>query len=217
MKLSHAAQDAVLVLDTALVALGINSLAKIGARRQRPCFHYGLQNESEVGLLSQAGQAHEEFLSFFSGDATIAFVTYSAGVCLAHLRGRSYASSSHPLAVKGVSPLAVVGGFFAWLGALLRVVAFMHWMTDVLMGVLVGSICGCLPLLLFSSTAGGSGGGDEQAHENLSHVLAPDGNPIANGPDSCTGIGEGELASNPSSWKDMSAKQPERVSVCDLK
>ena len=61
----------------------------------------------------------------------------------------------------------------AWLGALLRVTAFMHWMTDALLGVLVGSLCGyCLPLLLFKEEEGGGakGGGlttDDQDYMRL--------------------------------------------------
>jgi membrane-associated phospholipid phosphatase len=53
-----------------------------------------------------------------------------------------------------LSPLGFAGGLVAGLGGLLRVVAYMHWATDVLMGAMFGTLCGyCLPALLFDKRA----------------------------------------------------------------
>ena len=52
-------QDLTLLFACVLIALAFNSLAKVGARRQRPCFYYGRQNETEA-----AGHPGEEWLSF---------------------------------------------------------------------------------------------------------------------------------------------------------
>jgi membrane-associated phospholipid phosphatase len=149
-RFSHALQDSVVIVSSALTALGITTASKSGVKRQRPCFHYGKQGETEA-----ANFPNEEWLSFFSGDATIAFVAFTSGLNLAKLRGRSYASAAHTSAVAifkywKFSRMALAGGVFASLGALLRIVGYMHWTTDVLTGVLVGSACGWAgPLLLF--------------------------------------------------------------------
>ena len=46
--------------------------------------------------------------------------------------------------------MSFIAGFFASLGAFLRIVGFMHWTTDVLTGVFVGSMCGTgLPMIVF--------------------------------------------------------------------
>jgi membrane-associated phospholipid phosphatase len=143
----HAGQDCLIILSCLLFALGLNSFAKIGAKRQRPCFEYNLQNITEASL-----GRNEQYLSFFSGDATAAFVTYTSGIYLATLRNRPYVRV-HWQCCRGYVSIPVVSffaGFFASLGAFLRIVAFMHWTTDVLTGVFVGSMCGFgLPMLVF--------------------------------------------------------------------
>ena len=53
--------------------------------------------------------------------------------------------------------MAAAGGVIASLGALLRVIGYMHWTTDAVTGSLFGSFCGIsLPLLLFRKNVGGS-------------------------------------------------------------
>jgi membrane-associated phospholipid phosphatase len=148
---AHAAQDFLIFISLVGFAIGLDSAAKIGAKRQRPCFHYGRQSETEAWNMP-----NEEFVSFFSGDATLGFVAVAAGLSMAKLRRRRYASVDHPWALKvkgavAVSPMTLVGAVGASLGALLRVAGYMHWMTDVLVGSLVGSVCGYSlpPLLLF--------------------------------------------------------------------
>ena len=143
----HAGQDSLIILSCLLFALGLNSFAKIGFKRQRPCYEYNLQNITEAGL-----GFNEQYLSFFSGDATIAFVTFTAGICLAQLRNRSYVRIYFQCCRDYISiPLmSFIAGFFASLGAFLRIVGFMHWTTDVLTGVFVGSMCGTgLPMIVF--------------------------------------------------------------------
>jgi membrane-associated phospholipid phosphatase len=141
----HAAHDVLIILGASLATLGLNSLVKGKANRQRPCFHYG-----EASLTEAAEDPEEEWVSFFSGAATIAFVCFATGLCLAKLRNRSYSSGTHRYAFRGVSPMAYFGALFASLGAVLRVVGYMHWMSDVLVGAFVGFIFGYfLPPLLF--------------------------------------------------------------------
>ena len=142
----QAGQDFLVVLSCLLFALGLNSFAKLGAKRQRPCFEYNLQNITEAGL-----GWNEQYMSFLSGDATAAWVTCTAGICLAKLRDRAYVRAHWQYRGHVSIPLMpFFACLFAFLGAFLRVVAFMHWTTDVLTGVFVGSLCGYgLPMLVF--------------------------------------------------------------------
>jgi hypothetical protein len=152
--IAHAGQDTIIIIGAALTSLGINNVVKTRSWRPRPCFYYGDEDATEA-----ADAPEEEFLSFFSGASTFAFVTYHTGLTLAKIRRRTYASNAHDcscicaVSVGGLSPMAFYGGLFAVLGSLLRVVAYMHWFSDVLVGALFGSLLGCgLPLLLFADS-----------------------------------------------------------------
>ena len=101
---------------------------------RRPCFHYGRQSETEA-----AEHPGQQWVSFYSGDATVAAASYGVGVGLAILRRRP-----HTRVYKWV------GGAVAAVGSLLRVVAYMHWATDVLVGVAVGFALGFGPPLLLA-------------------------------------------------------------------
>lgn len=90
----HAAQDVGITVAVALISLGINTVFKCVVRRQRPCFDDGMQSETEA-----AAHPNEQYVSFFSGDTTVAFVTFTVGLRLAQLRGRAYASRDAPTAI----------------------------------------------------------------------------------------------------------------------
>ena len=137
-------QDLVILLACVLGAIGLNAFAKTAARRQRPCFHYGRQNETEA-----EGHPKEQWVSFYSGDATFAAASYGAGLALAVVRRRN-----------DIRALAWLGGAVALTGSLLRVVAFMHWMTDVLVGDVAGFLLGFGPPLLLFWNMRGRGKGE---------------------------------------------------------
>ena len=150
---AHAGQDFLILLSSILLSLALCEIVKNTFLRQRPCFYYHDQAQTEVGT----GHLNEEYKSFFSGDATAAFVSFTSGLTLAKLRGRAYAKTSQTFCKGCVSPMAAAGGVIASLGALLRVVGYMHWTTDAVTGSLFGSFCGIsLPLLLFRKNGGGS-------------------------------------------------------------
>lgn len=133
------ASDMAVYTGTQLVTVGLNSIAKCRARRQRPCFHFGRQNETELGL-APALMEHEQFVSFYSGDSALAFSLYSAALALIIARGwRTHALQ-----------LSKVGAVLASIGVFGRVVGFMHWFTDAMTGATAGLIVGFgLPTLLF--------------------------------------------------------------------
>ena len=126
-------QQVCIIVSSLLLSIGLNSLAKFGARRQRPCFHYHRQSQSEAW-----NSPGEQFVSFYSGDATIGAVTVTTALVLLAMQGYS---------VRG--PVAAWGVAIALCGGLLRVVADMHWMTDALLGSFSGLVCGvALPMLV---------------------------------------------------------------------
>jgi hypothetical protein len=131
------APDLAIYSGTQLVSFGLNSMSKKFSRRQRPCYHFGRQNETEAVILR--GQ---EWVSFYSGDTSCGFSLYAAALALVAARGwRTQART-----------LSKVGGAVASIGSFLRIVGFMHWFTDVLVGVIFGVAVGFwLPTLLFSA------------------------------------------------------------------
>jgi len=134
---TYAIQDSVIVLDAFFVATGANSIAKITARRQRPAFTYGREDETEA-----ANHPDEEFLSFYSGDTTWAFSIAASASTLAFLRRYEHAEW-----------IAVGTGVLALTGSVLRISADMHWATDVLAGAAAGTAIGIgIPVLLHSRT-----------------------------------------------------------------
>ena len=129
----YALRDSVIMVNAFVIATGFNSLAKVGASRQRPAFHYGREADTEA-----AGHPREEFLSFYSGDTTWAFTLASSASTLAFLRGYSSARW-----------IALGSGVLALTGGVLRMSADMHWATDVLVGAVTGTAVGVgLPLLV---------------------------------------------------------------------
>lgn len=123
---SHAAQDAVIVLNAVLLTVAFTDFAKKVASRQRPAFHFG------VGATTEAANVPvERFLSFFSGDTAIAFALIAASATVLRLRGHDVASR-----------VATAGGVVAMAAGVLRVAADMHWASDVLTGAAVGTLVG---------------------------------------------------------------------------
>ncbi len=143
-----AVQDCLILLAIFLINIAITDFAKYTAKRERPCFYYNRQSETEA-----ANSPNQQFVSFFSGDTSIAWVFSVGGVTLSKLRNYAHSSSSHPWSVKGVSPMIIAAVACASMGSFLRIVGYMHWTTDVIAGTLCGCAIGCLPRWLFPSSA----------------------------------------------------------------
>ncbi|HOU89932.1 MAG TPA: phosphatase PAP2 family protein [Polyangiaceae bacterium] len=129
----QAAEDAVLLADTALIVTALTNSAKRLAARERPAFHSGQVAEMEYG--DSPRQANQ---SFFSGDTSLAFGVAAAGTTLAALRGDATAPY---LGVAGAALASGVG--------VARLAGDAHYATDVLAGALVGTALGVAwPLLV---------------------------------------------------------------------
>lgn len=130
-------QDLVIFGTAQLFTLGANNIAKDGFLRQRPCYYYGRSDETEAGAIET--YSSQEWKSFWSGDTSMAWSFIAAAVALLHLRGRK----------ADARRLALAGGALAAVGSLLRIIGFMHWLTDVLAGAVCGCLCGAsVPILL---------------------------------------------------------------------
>jgi membrane-associated phospholipid phosphatase len=129
----HSFENVAMVTESLLANLALTVALKRVVARRRPAFHYGRSRFGEFVV-----DPLEEFLSFPSGDTSIAFSVASSATTIAFLRG--YAEA----------PYVLAGGATLATGvALLRVAADVHWSTDVLAGAVLGTLVGMgVPLLL---------------------------------------------------------------------
>jgi membrane-associated phospholipid phosphatase len=127
--------DSLLVVEAASVALLLNQTVKLLVARQRPYAYYG----HDVGA-----SANETNLSFYGGHGSFAFSVAAATVTLASMRGYSGTA-----AVAGVGFAAAAGV------AYLRMAADQHYLSDVLVGAVVGGLVGwAIPRFLHSPEPG---------------------------------------------------------------
>ncbi|HEY6877476.1 MAG TPA: phosphatase PAP2 family protein [Polyangiales bacterium] len=122
------AHEDVLVLGEALVlTAGLTQLVKYTVARERPF----LRTQREHGLRATHGP--DDNLSFFSGHTSITFARAVGAGGIASMRGYPQAPWIWAIGV----PLAACTGY-------LRIAADRHYLTDVLVGALVGSAIGVL-------------------------------------------------------------------------
>lgn len=127
------AQDATIIVQTAVLASVFNQAVKFAVGRERPFVH--VLPEDQKGLTAHPSDNN---LSFYSGHTNLAFSMVVAAGTVAALRG--YDNQEWIWAV-GLPLAASVG--------LLRMGADKHYLTDVLTGAVLGSAFGvALPLLL---------------------------------------------------------------------
>lgn len=123
--------DSLLVTEAAAAALLVNQVVKLLVGRQRPYAYYG----NEVGYARS-----EDNLSFYSGHSSFAFSVVAATVTVASMRG--YAGTG------------IVAGVGFTLGACigyLRIAADQHYLTDNLVGALIGGLVGFAVPRIFHS------------------------------------------------------------------
>ena len=125
--------DFLLIIESLVVAQGLNQSIKFAAARGRP-YTVGASPE----LLAESTKATDANLSFFSGHSSFVFALVAGAANVAELRGYKYSWL-----------IWAVGLPLATATAVLRVAADKHWTSDVLLGSVVGLATGVLvPRLL---------------------------------------------------------------------
>lgn len=134
--LSGAPVDALVIAETTLIAATVNQLVKFAFARERPFVHY--LPRSPDGLRALTDSPSDDNLSFYSGHTNLAFALATSSGTVATLRGYSLA----PVVWASGLALATAVGY-------LRIAADKHYLSDVLTGVVVGSIIGVGAPLVF--------------------------------------------------------------------
>jgi membrane-associated phospholipid phosphatase len=124
-RLSELPADTLVVAESAVLAVGLDQIAKFSFARQRPDAH------ARATADPLTPHATGDNLSFFSGHATLAFALATSAGTVASMRGHRLA----PVMWACGLALATTGGY-------LRIAADRHYATDVLVGAAVGSAVG---------------------------------------------------------------------------
>jgi len=124
-------QDLLILSEVFVVNSGINGLFKYAVRRPRPFLY---DTDMDAFSLSDR-QDVDSGLSFYSGHSSSAFAMATAGSYLFTLR--------HPRS-KWVIPIWIFSEALAATTASMRVLAGKHFITDVLVGAVMGSAVGLL-------------------------------------------------------------------------
>jgi membrane-associated phospholipid phosphatase len=119
----RSAVDPLLVVESTMTAMLINQIVKFEVARERPDVHHG--------LVAHGGS--EDNVSFFSGHTTWSFASAVAAGSVASLRG-----------YRGAPAVWAGGLAFAAATGALRIGADRHWLSDVLVGAVIGSAAGAL-------------------------------------------------------------------------
>jgi membrane-associated phospholipid phosphatase len=134
--LRNVPEDALLIAEATMIAADVNQLTKLLVGRERPFVHALAPDQKAL-----TPQPSDNNLSFFSGHTTEAFALAAASGTIGTMRGYRWAPLAWP-----------VGGAVAAMTAYLRIAADKHWLTDVVIGAVVGAGIGfAVPYLLHST------------------------------------------------------------------
>ena len=138
--------DALLITEATVLAGDINQVAKFAFARERPFVHYLPRVPDAIRALTDSPS--DDNLSFFSGHTTLAFAVATSAGTINSLRNYRLA----PLVWGAGMTMAVTVAY-------LRIAADKHYMSDVMVGAVVGSIVGIgVPLLFHSATSASTSG-----------------------------------------------------------
>jgi membrane-associated phospholipid phosphatase len=132
-RLNEAPANALLMFEASLTAATFTQLVRLAVGRERPYVHQLTPDEKKKTYYPSDNNG-----SFFSGHANFAFALALSSGTIASLRGYRYA----PLVWATGLPIAVTSAY-------LRIAADHHYLTDVLVGSIVGTSVGFLVPFLF--------------------------------------------------------------------
>lgn len=122
--------DALIVVEAVAVSAAVNQIVKYAVVRERPYGRYRTPLEP--------APTADARLSFYSGHTSLGFALASAAGTVAHLRG-------YRLAPLAWAPGALLAAFTGYL----RIAADKHYLTDVLVGAVMGTAIGAVAPLVF--------------------------------------------------------------------
>jgi len=130
-------EDALLIVEAGVIAADVNQLTKMLVGRERPFVHALPPDEKP-----STARPSDNNVSFYSGHTTEAFALAAASGTVATMRGYRWA------------PLTwTTSGALAATTAYLRIGADKHWLSDVVVGLVVGVGIGFAVPYLFHSAA----------------------------------------------------------------
>ena len=154
-ELHYAPIDSLLIAEATIIAADLNQLVKFIFARERPFVHYLPHLPGGIQGLGDAPS--DANLSFYSGHTNLAFALAASSGTVAFMRGYRLA----PLVLGAQLASAFSVGY-------LRIAADKHYLSDVMVGAVVGGLIGTfVPLLLHgpssatpvSATTGSTGQG----------------------------------------------------------
>jgi membrane-associated phospholipid phosphatase len=134
--LRYAPIDALLVAEASILAADLNQLVKYIFVRERPYAHF--LPHVEGGILGLGESPSDSNLSFYSGHTTLAFALATSSGTIAFMRNYRLA----PMVLSTQLAAAVSVGY-------LRIAADKHYLSDVMVGAVLGSLVGTLVPLIF--------------------------------------------------------------------
>ena len=131
--------DALVITEATVVAADLNQMVKFAFARERPFVHF--LPRAPGGIRALTDTPSDDNLSFFSGHTNLAFAVATASGTVATMRNYRLA----PLVwAVGLTSAAAAG--------YLRIAADKHYLSDVMTGVVVGSLVGVgIPLLFHAA------------------------------------------------------------------
>lgn len=140
--LSGAPVDALLTAEATMLAVDLNELVKFAFARERPFVHYLPRTPDGVRALTASPS--DDNLSFYSGHTNVAFALATSSATVSFMRGYRLA------------PLVLgVGLASAFSVGYLRIAADKHYLSDVSVGAILGSLVGVLVPLVFHPPSSG--------------------------------------------------------------
>lgn len=139
-ELRYAPVDALLIAEATILAADLNQLVKFIFVRERPYVHY-LPHLPD-GIQGLGDSPSDANLSFYSGHTNLAFAMAASSGTIAFMR--NYRLAPLVLGVQLASAFSV--GYF-------RIAADKHYLSDVMVGAVLGSLIGAFVPLLFHGTS----------------------------------------------------------------
>ncbi|HVH47437.1 MAG TPA: phosphatase PAP2 family protein [Labilithrix sp.] len=161
--LGGAPVDALLTAQATILAANLNQLVKFAFARERPFVHY-LPRTAE-GVRALTASPSDDNLSFYSGHTNLAFALATSSGTVSLMRGYRLA------------PLVLgVGLASAFSVGYLRIAADKHYLSDVTVGAVLGSLVGVLvPLIFHAPSSGRSESAPAQSAQPLQAPFVFDG------------------------------------------